>query len=214
MRFIALIQCGTLSIVAWACTPDCSSSGCAEGQCSRVEGNASICVSECSLGTVFVEPDVVCSHGVPTRCSDVPAGEHCIECENCGDAEYCDGTNNCAPRKAVGETCRTSEQCASLNCDHREDVCLVAAGEACTTENCERCVRSGDTTECRQWCQTNDDCDHLPDHRCVSRPREEAYCRPPCSPERTSPEGQECIEVSLDNNGVPGLPTVAYHCYP
>lgn len=216
MRFNVLI--GVIPLIAWGCTPDCSSSGCPTGECSWIEGNASVCVSECSDSTVFVEREVVCHDSVPTRCSDVPAGQHCYECENCsGDAEYCNlETNNCAPRKAVGETCESwqSEQCASHNCDRDSGVCLVAAGDACTTENCERCVRSGDTTECRQRCQTEVDCDHLRNHYCVSRPREVAYCRPRCSAELTCPDGQECTEVRLDNYGIDDLPTVAYVCYP
>lgn len=87
--------------------------------------------------------------------------------DRCTDAEYCDSTNTCQPRKAAGEMCASDEECAdgtTCNSSITDPVCVedgsIAGGETCdNTSSCEAgFVCSSDVCQPLEFGAENDDC--------------------------------------------------------
>lgn len=244
-RAFATTFIGGLALSASACSSaDCSVTGCALGACAWQDG-AAACVTECDEFTNFANSDpsyappdeiFVCHDGIPARCSDVPPGTHCWECEAfprdlCGPDAYCfsgDGAsdprdNSCVPSLADGATCTRPggqhDECVSRNCDAPASgpggdpvsrVCLVAAGAPCTAEDCAHCIPVDGTPTCFQSCNGPADCEHLPGYVCAPRDpgSYDKLCLPPCSPDRSCPTNFTCVRF-IDPNGI--LPD-SYNC--
>lgn len=209
---------------------DCLETGCEVGACefSSVPDGSATCVTECVSSWDFVDRSLVCHDGVPTQCGEVPAGVHCVRCHNCDAGEYCfvsiddpEGADRCLPAGPVGGPCQHNDECQSYNCTLRSGFgttfgeCLVAAGEPCTDENCERCLTTpGGTTLCRQRCSQVSQCDHLDGHQCAREGGDEFYfCQPICDPDGTCPPGQVCREVRL-MDPPEGTDPTSDHCFP
>lgn len=197
---------------------------CASGRCgSFYDGGADVCLASCdgsadcpaglACGTradgarLCVEPcgfsvdGYVCIDDAPVACELAGEERDCVTC-GCPTGQFCDGT--CQPRRDVGEPCRRADECASNNCSVASSVepaepgqCWVAAGAACTDDNCGSCdpVATGDV--CAQRCNRNQLC--AGDERCV-REGDSAdpgfFCRPLCERVSDCARGWTCEAIA------------------
>jgi len=98
-----------------------------------------------------------CVNGVSTACLRLD-DTHCVAC-GCGPNLVCTDTG-CAPKRAVGEACRTDLDCISDNCSSKIGTCRVPVGQPCNQTNCDLCRINADTAYqyCSRACVNSSSC--------------------------------------------------------
>jgi len=172
------------------CTRPCDTDACPDSMaCARFDDGQALCATPCEQDGY----GYVCVDGAPTACGVTDAATSCAYCEDrCSAEQYCDNhwrdddaAATCQSDRAVGEACRSHEECASRNCstdsygDEPAGVCYVPAGAACTEENCGSCDPVAGGTECAQTCRGLIDCDY--EEECLGSEEAGYYCREVCT---------------------------------
>jgi hypothetical protein len=132
---------------------------------------ASYCLSQCIDNSSALG---ACVNGVPTPCTAITDGSHCMECPgSCPTGSHrCDAvSDHCVALLEAGAGCSNDSACISNNCGAPQDPdagsnnqCLVAGGMACTPQNCAECDSVGvGGSSCAKGCQSDTDCPVL-DH--------------------------------------------------
>jgi peptidoglycan-associated lipoprotein len=85
----------------------------------------------------------------------------------------------CEPKNDVGGPCASNSDCNTDNCSPLQGICRTPIGEACTTDNCDRCLSSGSFTFCSRRCTSASDCNGS---ECLGDSIAQIYyCTPACT---------------------------------
>jgi hypothetical protein len=142
------------------CSRTCeSSSDCVheDYKCGASLARSNVCLPGC--GGFFGAPRVgfSCVDGVPTSCGLLD-DTHCASC-GCPAEKYCRADVGCFNYSEVGEPCVGDQDCVSKNCSKHFGICRVPVGDACTSEDCDRCVQdNGGASYCSRECASSDEC--------------------------------------------------------
>jgi hypothetical protein len=231
LSLVALLALITACDSGFATSEPCQGNrDCASGRCgSFYEGGANVCLESCTdnadcpsgmaCGTqadgarICVEACAayvdgwVCVDDAPVACEVAGDAWTCYAC-GCDAGQFCDGDpGQCVPQHAVGESCRSAEECASNNCSVTGSIspdppgeCWNAAGAACTDETCGSCdpLPTGDV--CAQHCNGNRDCGAT--ESCVrlgGAVDRNFYCRSTCERLDDCARGWTCTGITDTN---------------
>jgi hypothetical protein len=169
-----------LSAIGGRCSLPCTStSECDPAttgtQCGLGPDGTMACVPACGA------PDsgYACVDGVSVACERVDDDRQCLAC-GCDPSLRCEPGVGCLAKSEVGGNCRQDSDCRTGNCSTFAGVCRVPVGQACTANDCDRCLTAaGGWSYCSREC---DDVEQCNGDQCLGSPETGFFtCRPGCT---------------------------------
>ena len=140
------------------CSAACGSQ-CPEGMvCGTAPDGSNACMEACVTPNHGNTNYWGCRNSVPVACA-VADESYCHDC-GCPNTLRCEPGVGCQSKRDVNGPCSLDSDCKSNNCSTYLGVCRVPVQSACSTANCDLCMRepNDNSTFCSRECDDNLQC--------------------------------------------------------